>query len=60
MKNERYKIGDKVHHNVFGDGIITHKFAEQKPKRIIISVQFNCFETERNIIANFHGIRKIC
>lgn len=59
MKNERYKIGDKVHHDVFGEGIITNKFTEQKPKRIVISVQFDCFETKRNIIANFHGIRKI-
>lgn len=59
MKNERYKIGDRVYHDSFGEGIITDKFTEQKPKRIIISVQFDCFETERNIIANFHGIRKI-
>lgn len=59
MKNERYKIGDRVQHDVFGEGIITNKFTEQKPRRIVISVQFDCFETKRNIIANFHGIRKI-
>ena len=46
MKGERYRIGDNVEHEVFGRGVVMNKYN-------------NTFQTEKNIVANFIGIRRV-
>ena len=46
MKDERYRIGDNVEHEVFGRGVVMNKYN-------------NTFQTEKNIVANFIGIRRV-
>ena len=55
MKGERYKVGDKVYHNTFGDGVIVDKINNGK---IVIVVHFYSLNDTRNIIASFYGIRR--
>ena len=55
MNGERYKVGDKVYHDTFGDGIILDKINNGK---IVIVVHFYSLNDTRNIIASFHGIRR--
>lgn len=59
MKGERYKIGDAVIHQIFGYGLIVDKFVN-KNWRVILIVKFDSLETNRNILANFYGIKKVC
>lgn len=59
MKGEIYKIGDKVVHDVFGDGVIVDKIYNRYTKKPIIVVKFYLLNTNRNIVASFYGIRKI-
>lgn len=58
MKGERYKNGDRVVHDVFGRGVVRSKYSNPS-KKVVVVVQFDKLETERNIVANFHGIRRI-
>lgn len=59
MKGEIYKIGDKVVHDVFGDGVVVDKIYNRYTKKPIIVVKFYLLNTNRNIVASFHGIRRI-
>lgn len=58
MKGERYRIGDKVEHDVFGQGVVRGKYRNTY-KKVVVVVQFDALQTERNIIANFNGIRRV-
>ena len=58
MKGERYKVGDKVEHEVFGRGVVMNKYNNTLNK-VVLVVQFDSLKTERNIVANFNGIRKV-
>ena len=59
MKGERYSVGDRVIHDVFGMGTIVGKFLGKPRNYPVIIVQFDSLETKRNIVAGFYGIRKI-
>ena len=58
MKGERYRIGDRVEHDVFGRGVVMNKYNNTLNK-VVLVVQFNALQTERNIVANFIGIRRV-
>lgn len=58
MKGERYRIGDRVEHDVFGLGVVMNKYNNILNK-VVVVVQFDALQTERNIIANFNGIRRV-
>ena len=58
MKGERYRIGDSVEHDVFGQGVVMNKYNNTLNK-VVLVVQFNALQTERNIVANFNGIRRV-
>ena len=58
MKGELYKIGDKVVHDVFGNGVIVDKIYSRYTKKLIIVVKFDSLNTNRNIVASFYGIRR--
>lgn len=57
MKGERYRIGDRVEHNVFGMGVV--KNYDNILNKVVVVVQFDALKTERNIVANFNGIRRV-
>ena len=58
MKGERYRIGDRVEHDVFGRGVVRNKYNNILSK-VVLVVQFDALQTERNIVANFNGIRRV-
>ena len=58
MKGERYRIGDRVEHDVFGQGVVMNKYNNTLNK-VVLVVQFDTLQTERNIVANFNGIRRV-
>lgn len=58
MKGERYRIGDNVEHEVFGRGVVINKYNNALNK-VVLVVKFNALRTERNIVANFIGIRRV-
>ena len=58
MKGEKYRIGDWVEHDVFGRGIVKNKYNNTLNK-VVLMIQFDTLQTERNIVANFYGIRRV-
>ena len=58
MKGERYRIGDNVEHEVFGRGVVMNKYNNGLNKVVLVA-KFNALQTERNIVANFIGIRRV-
>lgn len=58
MKGEKYRIGDKVEHEVFGRGVVRNKYSNTY-KKVVVVVQFDALQTERNIVADFNGIRRV-
>ena len=57
MKGEKYRIGDRVVHDVFGRGVVRGKYSNTSKK--VVVVQFDSLKTERNIVADFNGIRRV-
>lgn len=57
MNGERYRIGERVKHEVFGFGTIKDKYNNSLNK-VVLVVKFDSLETNRNIVAGFYGIRR--
>ena len=57
MKGQRYKIDDVVFHDVFGRGVVLNTYKNSLNKTVLV-VKFDALQTERNIVANFDGIRR--